>query len=101
MKELTDELEERFSKIIHKNHPFGWDENHITYSLMQEMRECFTKRQVTYKGFTKIVEWFSYKNKGRTESAIGDISLLVNIQFSTGEQLRGVAFLEAKRDFEG
>ncbi len=55
-------------------------------------------RRIKYKGFEKIVHWLSYKNKGRAETLFGDISLLINIQFSSGERLTGVAFLEAKRD---
>lgn len=99
MDALITELESRFSRITNQCYPLEWDENHITFSLMREMRETFTRRKVHYKGFTKIVEWFSYKNKSkRVESAVGDISLLVNIQFSTGESLKGVAFIEAKRD---
>lgn len=98
MRTLVNELERRFSRITMDNYPLEWDENHITYTLMKEMRDAFSKRRIQYKNFSKIVEWFSYKNKGKAESAFGDISLLVNIQFSTGERLRGVAFLEAKRD---
>src|SRR6185437_1935407 len=100
MRELVEDLERRFTDITRGNYPLEWDENHITYSLMKEMRSVFTRRRVYYKNFSKYVEWLSYKNKGNTEQAFGDIALLVNIQFSTGEQLRGVAFLEAKRDCE-
>ncbi|WPQ61265.1 hypothetical protein SIO70_23180 [Chitinophaga sancti] len=98
MQRLISELEETFTNVTQGNYPLEWDENHITYSLMKAMRSMFQKRQVRYKGFTKTVEWFSYKNKGKSESIAGDISLIVNIQFSSGEKLRGVAFLEAKRD---
>jgi hypothetical protein len=98
MKQLVFELEDTFTRITQGNYPLEWEENHITYSLMKEMRSMFQKRHIRYKGFTKIIEWFSYKNKGKSESIAGDISLIVNIQFSSGEKLRGVAFLEAKRN---
>lgn len=98
MQKLVQELENTFLRIVNDNYPLEWDENHITYSLMQALRKTFTKRRVDYDGFSKNIEWFSYKNKGKSESAAGDISLIVNIQFSSGEVLKGVAFLEAKRD---
>ncbi len=91
-------MEKIFLRVTKDCYPYEWDENHISYSLMKELREIFTQRKVKYKGFTKIIDWFSFKNKGKVEMNFGDISLFVNIQFSTGEVLRGVAFLEAKRD---
>lgn len=98
MRSLVNNLEKIFSEISSSCYPYDWDENHITHSLMKEMRDLFTQRRVRYKGFTKIIDWFSYKNKGKVETTFGDISLFVNVQFKTGEVLRGVAFLEAKRD---
>jgi hypothetical protein len=98
MRWLVNDLENVFAGITAGNYPTEWDEDHITFSLMREMRSLFDFRRIKYNGFEKIVHWLSYKNKGRTETLFGDISLLVNIQFSTGEKLAGVAFLEAKRD---
>jgi hypothetical protein len=100
MRQLVMDLERVFADVTAGNYPLEWDEDHITFSLMREMRKIFDFRQVRYDGFEKIVHWLSYKNKGRAESVYGDISLLLNIQFSSGERLSGVAFLEAKRDYD-
>jgi hypothetical protein len=98
MNELIPELEEIFTSVTAGNYPMEWDENHVTFSLMREMRALFPSRTIRYRGFEKTVSWISYKNKGKTETRYGDISLLINIQFTSGEKLTGVAFLEAKRD---
>lgn len=100
MRDTVDSLEQIFKEVTETNYPHEWDENHITYSLMKRLREFFEKRDVHYKDFSKIITWASYKNKGKTETTFGDISIIVNIQFSSGEKLTGVAFLEAKRDFQ-
>jgi hypothetical protein len=98
MRRLVEDLERAFVGITAGSYPGEWDEDHITYSLMRELRSLFDLRRIKYNGFEKIVHWLSYKNKGRTETQFGDISLIINIQFSSGERLAGVAFLEAKRD---
>ena len=98
MRRLVKDLERAFAGITAGNYPMEWDEDHITFSLMKEMRNLFDFRRIKYDRFEKIVHWLSFKNKGRLETQFGDISLLINIQFSTGERLNGVAFLEAKRD---
>jgi hypothetical protein len=98
LRSLVRDLERTFASITAGSYPTEWDENHISYSLMKEMRSLLGFRRIKYDGFEKIVHWLSYKSKGTIETRFGDICLLVNIQFSTGEVLRGVAFLEAKRD---
>jgi hypothetical protein len=93
-------LEELFREICVGSYPYEWDENHISFLLMKGLRELFGKRRIHFNNWSKIVDWRSYKNKGRQETDYGDIALIVTIQFSTGEVLRGVACLEAKRDFQ-
>ena len=75
MRKLVKDLKSVFAGITAGNYPGEWDEDHITFSLMREMRTLFDFRRIKYKGFEKIVHWQSYKNKGRTETLFGDISL--------------------------
>ena len=67
---------------------------------MKELRNHFSNRIINFQNWSKIVDWKSYKNRGSNEQKFGDISLLVNVQFSSGEILKGVAFLEAKRSYK-
>jgi hypothetical protein len=98
MRSLVDDIEYSFTEIVEECGDYDWDENHITYSLMRKFREKLSHRQVHYQGFSKIVDWLSFKNRGKIETTNGDITMLVNIQFSSGERLCGASFLEAKRD---
>lgn len=99
MKHTVRTLEELISEICDSSTPYEWDENHITFLLMKELRRIFSKRVISFNRWSKIVEWRSFKNRGRQETSYGDIALLVTVQFSSGEMLRGFAGIEAKRSY--
>lgn len=99
MRRTVLEIENSIKEICTSSFPMEWDEDHISYQLMKELRNHFSNRTIQFQNWSKIVDWKSYKNKGANEQKFGDISLLVNVQFSSGEILKGVAFLEAKRSY--
>lgn len=97
MERTIQDIERALADICSNAYPGEWDENHVTFSMMRMFRETFSSRTLRFDGWTKNVEWKSYKNKGGQETKYGDIALLVNVQFSDGQQMKGVASLEAKR----
>ena len=99
MRSTIDKLERFFSEICSESYPAEWDENHLSFMLMKKLRELFGSHRIHFNNWSKIVDWKSYKNRGKQEQGCGDIDLIVTIQFSSGEVLKGVACLEAKRDF--
>ncbi len=99
MKQTILFLENEFADICRQASPHEWEENHISFLLMRCLRRVFGDRRIHFNDWSKIVAWRSYKNRGKAETNYGDIALIVNIQFSSGEYLRGVAALEAKRNF--
>ncbi|HEX9513818.1 MAG TPA: hypothetical protein VF939_25180 [Puia sp.] len=100
MESTIDKLERIFAELCIGSFPHEWDENHLSFLLMKRLRELFGSRRIHFNKWSKIVDWKSYKNRGKQERDFGDIALIVTIQFSTGEVLQGVACLEAKRDFQ-
>jgi hypothetical protein len=100
MRRTVNQLETAFDNICNSSYPNEWDENHISFSLMKELRSIFSNREIQFNDWSKIVDWQSFKNRGKQESSFGDIALIVNVQFSSGETLRGVAHIEAKRSFK-
>lgn len=92
-------LEQIFNDICRNSYPHEWDEDHVTFQLMRALRNLFGNRVIHFNGWSKMVQWQSFKNRGKQETSSGDIALLVNIQFSTGENLKGVVSIEAKRSF--
>jgi hypothetical protein len=99
MERTVQTLESIFTKICSEAYPYEWNEDHITYQLMRSLRNLFGSRTIHFDNWSKMVEWRSFKNRGKQETSYGDIALLVNIQFSSGETLKGVINIEAKRDF--
>ncbi|MES2702794.1 MAG: hypothetical protein V4649_09160 [Bacteroidota bacterium] len=98
--ESVSKLEKIFKKISNESYPSEWDENHITYQLMKELRKLYSDdEKVDFNGFSKLVNWRSFKNRGKLETKYGDIAIIVNIQFSSGETLRGIATIEAKKKY--
>lgn len=100
MKQTVEKIESIISEICSSSYPLEWDENHITFQLMKKLRELFSDRHINFNHWSKIVNWQSFKNRGKQETNYGDIALIVNIQFSSGEVLKGVVNIEAKRDFD-
>lgn len=98
MRKTVRRIEDIFSEICIRSHPYEWDENHITFQLMKELRELFSKKVISFNSWSKIVDWRSFKNRGKQETNYGDIALIVNVQFTSGETLKGVVSIEAKRD---
>jgi hypothetical protein len=99
MRATIKSLEQIFSQICAEAYPNEWDENFISFRLMQELRKLFSNRIIHFNNWSKIVDWQSFKNRGKQETSYGDIALLINIQFSSNEVLKGVVCLEAKREF--
>jgi len=99
MRRTVRELELLFAHICQQSYPHEWDENFISFQLMQQLRRLFARRVINFNSWSKIVDWQSFKNRGKQETNYGDIALLVNVQFTSGESLKGVACLEAKREF--
>lgn len=99
MRKTVFELERIFTEICSHAYPNEWDENYISFQLMREMRALFSNKIIRFTNFSKVVDWQSFKNRGKQETNYGDIALLVNIQFKSGEVLKGVVCLEAKRQF--
>ncbi|SEW27351.1 hypothetical protein [Chitinophaga arvensicola] len=100
MKKTVFNLETIFSEICTSSTPYEWDENHVSFLLMKELRKLFSRRVISFNSWSKIVDWHSFKNKGKQETNYGDIALIVSVQFTSGEILKGIACIEAKRSYQ-
>lgn len=99
MRQTVNRLEDIFTNICTSSYPYEWDENHISFLLMKQLRELFSQRTIRFQNWSKIVDWRSFKNRGKQETNYGDIALLVTVQFTSGEIFKGVVNIEAKRSF--
>lgn len=56
MRRTVIELENVFSAICREAYPNEWDENFISFRLMQELRKLFSNRVIHFNDWSKIVD---------------------------------------------
>ena len=91
------ELEGWLRDAIRIAHPVSWDENHLTFSIVDALgREA---RSIELTGLDRPFKlvWDARKLRQPEEADFGDMAVVVNLNTWAGETLEGVGFLEAKR----
>lgn len=97
--DLVNVLEKIFADNIRGNYSESYDENHITFCILNEIRKKFVHIEVdSYPGRISLA-WRPWKLKGKYENNFGDIAILVNIIDNDGVEIQGVSFLEAKKRY--
>lgn len=95
--EYFHQVERSITNVIRRCHPASWDENHITFSLCDEL--FGQHKSVSLEGLDrpfKII-WDFRKLRLPEETNFGDIGVLVKLTTWSDEILEGVGLLEAKR----
>ncbi len=95
--EFFHHLEQSIISAIRSCHPYDWDENHITFSITNEL---FNKnRAIELDGLDRPFKilWDARKLRKPVETHFGDVGVLVQLTTWAGEKLEGVGLLEAKR----
>ena len=75
----------------------GWDENHISYSVLDAVRSTLKGAQIRGLHRPCRIAAQVYKLRGTPEHRYGDIAALVRLTWFDGNVLKGVGFLEAKK----
>lgn len=101
IKNFYASIEKTLASQIRGNYPHDWYEDFITRSILKELRQLFEVTTLDIPNMsatlaTKIC-WEVYKLTGKAENKFGDIAIIVNSKFRSGELMEGVAFLEAKK----
>ena len=97
--DLVNIFEKIFFDNIQSNYPEGYDENHIAYCILNEIRKKMAHMEVdSYPGRISL-DWRPWKLKGKFEKNFGDIAILFNIRDNDGLEIQGVSFLEAKKRY--
>lgn len=86
-----------FRDVIRHLYPTSWEENHITYTITDELAAKLPSLRVT--GFDRPfkIRWDARKLTGNPEQALGDLAVIVRIKSWSGEEINGAGLLEAKR----
>jgi hypothetical protein len=95
--EFLIQLERALRETVISCFPRTWDENHISYRIMEELPRRFSTTEIQGLARPFATKWDAFKLRGPLEQAHGDIAVLVQFRSWEGETLEGVGFLEAKR----
>lgn len=98
---LISSFEENIGPVISDCFPYEWDEDHITFSLLKNIRKDFNRMQCFGWDQKENIDWSAYKYNGDVENKYGDIGVLVKLIYKDGRILEGVGFIEAKRRYQG
>lgn len=93
-------LEERIQEEIQDAYPTDWDEDYITRRILVAIKSL-SYTQVEYLTTFNNIFIKAFKQKGAIETNFGDIAFVLDITYKDGDSIKGVAFLEAKRRYEG
>lgn len=99
--EFTGHLEKTIRGTLSNISPHSWNEDHITFTLIEKLKEDFQGAEIYGYDYKVRIDWETYKLRGTYEKKFGDIALVINISYKDGSSVNGVAFLEAKKRDRG
>jgi hypothetical protein len=99
MKSLSYELEALIYANIKENYPNSWNGDVVTRSLFSDMKKLMDGKKIHTPGATLSSGWKLYQRKKDTESATGDLAVIVQISYHDGQIAEGVAYYDcAEKD---
>lgn len=91
------QVEDLMQAIIRRCFPTSWDENHLTFSIVDGLAGNFAAVKILAPDRPFKVIWGVHKLRGQIEQAFGDLAILVSLKFWDGDRIEGVGVLEAKK----
>lgn len=95
--ELLIRVEKIARDVIRRCYPTSWDENHITYTIADNLAQQLRSVQVHGLDRPFKTTWDARKLRGSAEQTLGDLAVVVRLRSWSGEEVNGVGLLEAKR----
>ncbi len=94
--EFTEHIEHSIREAVRGCCPTSWDEDHITFSITDCLGGLGHVEVTGLERPFKII-WDARKLRGPTETALGDLGVLVRLISWDGEEIEGIGLLEAKK----
>jgi hypothetical protein len=102
LSKFTDMLQASIDEILANTSPTEWDENHLSFSIVQRLREVFCNSSpIQVENGLIGLNAEAYKITGAIEQTHGDIAIVVHHMFDDRRELRGIGFYEAKASSVG
>ncbi len=94
MKGLTHELEALVYSNVKENYPNNWDMDAIIRSFFADIKKLMNRRKILTPNAALSSEWKLYQAKKDTESANGDLALVLQVSYHDGQIAEGVTYYD-------
>ncbi|MBC8392773.1 MAG: hypothetical protein H8E17_09450 [Deltaproteobacteria bacterium] len=95
--ELYFRIKHIFRDVIRSSYPVDWDEDFITRTILSRLRRDLGRVEISGAKDKIVLNWMPFKLTGLAETYFGDIAIIVYNRYRDGDEISGVAFLEAKK----
>jgi hypothetical protein len=95
--EFLVKVEQISRQVIRRCFPTSWHEDHITYTLADELASQLQSSRVMGLDRPFNLVWDARKLRGSAENALGDLAIVVRLRTWAGDELEGIGLVEAKK----
>lgn len=99
LNKFCQSIEELINELVQEIFVLDWDEDYITRKFLSQIAQRLNGSQIVDLE-NRAVFLTPFKLTKPLEKKFGDIAVIVNIAYSDGDQIEGIAFLEAKRKYK-
>lgn len=92
-------IEELINELVEEIFVRDWDEDYITRKFLSQITQKLNGSQISDIE-NRVVFLTPFKLTKPVEQKFGDIAIIVNIEYGDGDNIEGIAFLEAKRKYK-
>lgn len=92
-------IEEVINELVEDVKILNWDEDHITRKLLSQLTTKLSGSLLSDME-NKVVFFTPFKLRKGLEEKYGDIAIIVSIEYTDGDKIEGIAFLEAKKKYK-
>lgn len=89
-------IEELINDLVEESKILNWKEDHITLRFLSQLNQRLSGSLITDLDNGAIF-LTPYKVSPEVEKKFGDIAIIVHIEYGDGDEIEGIAFLEAKK----
>lgn len=92
-------IEELINELVEESVVLNWDEDYLTRRFLSQLKQRLNGSLITDLE-NRVVFLTPFKLTKPVEKKFGDIAIIVNIEYGDGDNVEGIAFLEAKRKYK-
>lgn len=99
LNKFCQEVEELINELVEESYVLDWNEDYLTRKLLSQLTVRLNGSLISDLE-NKVVFLTPFKLTKPLENKFGDIAIIVNIDYGDGDNIEGIAFIEAKRKYK-